>query len=527
MSRTYRSVRAKGNQVYSVEEVTELYEISKNTVSNWIKNGLKPADEAIPRLFRGAELTRFHDDRDRPLNRTRPGEFKCFGCKIAVYPEVSTVSLSSTASHTLMGEATCPDCGGKMMKLLGDTECDYIRKCIETNTSLATKDEVDSADPAGIGKERPKSIELERSPNERVIHSWQKFAGRYDTKTIEAHLASIRHFERFIDLKPFQSVTSDDVAAWREKLLSDEGEKLSRSTIRHRASHLRSFFDWLSNQTGYRRLTNTIDYFALPRRFKELKPLRPREYPTLEIAADMLRSLPDGTLKQRRDRAIFAFAFVSGFRADALITLRIRHVDVTMRQVTHYGEEMRTKNGKSFVVNWFPRTKPFREVFEAWHSEVSTLGLQRDDALFPDVASLANASLHPRPIIEPMKTSGAVTAVFKLASRGQSTAYSPHAARHCLVHLGDQLCRTAEERKSWSLNMGHSSEAITWTHYGKVTDSRKFQIFENFEEDEPSTSEELQLMLDYHEHRLMPGSIEFERAEELIDSRRQQRRRRH
>ena len=59
MSRSYRSVRPRANWVYSVEQVLDAYGICRNTLSNWIKGGLRPLDEERPQLFRGAELKTF------------------------------------------------------------------------------------------------------------------------------------------------------------------------------------------------------------------------------------------------------------------------------------------------------------------------------------------------------------------------------------------------------------------------------------------------------------------------------------
>lgn len=102
--------------------------------------------------------------------------------------------------------------------------------------------------------------------------------------------------------------------------------------------------------------------------------------------------------------------------------------------------------------------------------------------------------------------------MFRTASEGRPTRYTPHSARHCLAQLGDRLCRTVEQRKAWSLNFGHENEGITWKHYGNVSSARKAEIFEVVERRE---NDDLRLMLDDHSHRLDRGTPEFERAREL------------
>lgn len=55
----------------------------------------------------------------------------------------------------------------------------------------------------------------------------------------------------------------------------------------------------------------------------------------------MLKAMPTDTLIDQRARAIFALAFLTGFRADALITVRLRHIDLKGRKAIHDGKESR------------------------------------------------------------------------------------------------------------------------------------------------------------------------------------------
>lgn len=261
------------------------------------------------------------------------------------------------------------------------------------------------------------------------------------------------------------------------------------------------------------------DYLDLPRKFDVGPELQEAKiFLSMDEAVEMLFSLPDGSLKGRRDRAMFAIAFVAGLRESALITLRVGDVDVASRRVRHDGRALRGKNGKSFIVDWFPRTEAFATVLVAWIEEARAMGLRDEDALFPSIQALKGRNLTSpgRTIIGPMRTAGAVDAVFAEARKGRSH-YTPHSARHTLAALGDKLCRTPEQRKAWSLNLGHSSVAITWTHYGRVNDSRKGEIFASFEVTKIWTDEEMSLMLRYLEHQLYPGTPEFEHAQRLVD----------
>jgi integrase len=521
MSRNYGNVRSRQHRVYSVEDVMGLYAVCRNTVSNWVTGGLSPVDQDTPQLFRGAELARFHTERrERSRILLRSGEFKCLGCKMAVFPELATLVVDRSRRRP-MAMAVCPDCRAWMNKLLDDTECNRLLICLDTNTNLALSDEDKGHAPAGIGKETGLPVPRQGG-NDRVIYRWQGFAGRYDPKTCDAHLAAIREFERFLNGKEFTKVTTTDAGNWRDEMVTRAGRPkseggLSRSSVRHRASHLAAFFDWLSGERGTRHLSAVREYFALPRAFHaDGDDGEPRAYPSLEEAEAMLGRLPGGTIKDRRDRAIFAIAFVSGLREQALISLRLLHVDVANRRVHHDGRILRAKNGKSFHIKWFPKTDAFQVVLRAWIDEMRAAGLEADDALFPDAHDLNRmaAWLVPgRPAISPMRSAAAVDAVFRLASKGAKQRYTPHSARHCLAQLGDQLCRTGEERKAWSMNFGHESESITWKHHGNVSLSRRAEIFEAFEVIEHVDGD---MMRQMRELQQLKGGSDVGRAIELV-----------
>lgn len=53
---------------------------------------------------------------------------------------------------------------------------------------------------------------------------------------------------------------------------------------------------------------------------------------------------------------------------------------------------------------------------------------------------------------------------------------NPHSFRNTLVRLGEQLCRTPEQWKSFSQNLGHEHEATTFSGYGKVPEHRQAEL---------------------------------------------------
>ncbi|MVO14523.1 tyrosine-type recombinase/integrase [Parasedimentitalea huanghaiensis] len=411
------------------------------------------------------------------------------------------------------------------MKLLDKTECDSLKNCIDTNTSLAQLHEENVPRLGSIGKISVIEGVDQHVSNDRVIHDWLVYAGRYGEKTVDAHLASIRIFESFLDGKPFDRVSQKDAAAYRDVLVglvktSKESGGLGRSTIRHRASHLGKFFEWLRHQDGFRRLSGGIpDYFALPKGIsaKNLQDT-PKPYPTMEETIAMVRAMPHKTISERRDRAMVALTFVTGLRAGALTSLRLRHLDVEANEVVQDGTDMRAKNGKCFRVFWFPRTDEMQSVVRDWIAEMQRLGFVTRDAAFPACTHLTCQKLGHKPI-DPMRTEGALSSAFSVASNKVGKSFSPHSARHCLASLGDSLCLTPERRKAWSLNLGHKTEGITETHYGKMSDGRRCEVIDDLRSREVWTEDEKDLMLDYFQCKLAHGSADFMRARKLARTR--------
>ncbi len=109
----------------------------------------------------------------------------------------------------------------------------------------------------------------------------------------------------------------------------------SISTVRHRASHLKSFLEWLIEQKGYQGLNKSLPgYLALPKKFDAaVLSEREREIPSLLEAVQMIKGTPCRTLKERRDRAMVAIAFLAALRADTVTSLRIKHLERRARIV--------------------------------------------------------------------------------------------------------------------------------------------------------------------------------------------------
>ena len=103
-----------------------------------------------------------------------------------------------------------------------------------------------------------------------------------------------------------------------------------QATLYSTLRHLRAFFHWLAGQPGYRsKLTYAdADYFNLPANDARIaKTRRATPVPTLEQITHVLASMPCASDIELRNRALVAFAILTGARDGALASLKLKHVD--------------------------------------------------------------------------------------------------------------------------------------------------------------------------------------------------------
>lgn len=458
-----------------------LFDVSRNTISNWVKEGLVPSDDNRPYIFRGAVVQDFHKRRrDRRYASLKPHEFYCFTCKAPVAPIEFVREPLATLSGAQALRATCPRCkrGITRFGTPGDLHVDRSQDAPNT-----TEDQTDEGE-----LKAPGDIWIWHTKNDRIIHAWQISAGRFADATTDAHLRAIRFLEGAIRGKPFMALTTENIDAVRSELkLQISGScdaPKSRSSISHTASHIRKFLEWLLKQDFASDLPRDLpDYIDLPRAAYALcLPRPPKKYPLIEEAETMLQRMPSRTLTQQRDRAMFAIAFLGALRADTLISLRLKHLRIAEKLILQDGSVSRTKNGKSLEIWWFPIPEVFSAEVTKWDDLMRELGFQNDDPLFPDLKYILTGyrrRFPNAPPIEPMKTKTAVTKAFEIASIGAKALYTPHSAKHTIAAERDRRHLTALERKAWSENMGHETEQITERHYGQLSPDERRQAIEN------------------------------------------------
>jgi len=75
------------------------------------------------------------------------------------------------------------------------------------------------------------------------------------------------------------------------------------------------------------------------------------------------------------------------------------------------------------------------------------------------------------------KNATAIRKIFREAFVGAGLPYfNPHSFRNTLVRLGEGVCKSPEQLKAWSQNLGHEKVLTTLASYGEVASQRQGEI---------------------------------------------------
>jgi integrase/recombinase XerD len=336
--------------------------------------------------------------------------------------------------------------------------------------------------------------------NERVKRDYSFFlqaaAGKQEA-TIDAALRAIERFENATGRKPFSRFHVEQARSFRAGLLDltgRDGKPMSAATITTTLKHLRNFFLWLSREPGFRSKLNANDanYFTPSDQDRRIAGAR-REgrVPSLDDVAHGLRDMPSGTAIEKRNRAVIAFAILTGARDGALASLRLKHVNLAARTVFQDGREVNTKRRKTFVTHFFPiGPEPLDIVADYIATLTGELAFTPDDPLFPStlMAQSEGRSFAAVGLARtPWRTTGPIRDIFRDAFTAAGLPYfNPHSFRKTLVRLGEAICQSPEEWKAWSQNLGHESEMTTFVGYGQVPGHRQAEIMRSLSSPSPT-----------------------------------------
>jgi integrase/recombinase XerD len=327
--------------------------------------------------------------------------------------------------------------------------------------------------------------------NERIKRAYFTYlveARGYSEATLDGVAKAINRFEtytRFRDFKTFHIEQAKGFkASLAEQISARTKDPLSKATLHVTLGALKQFFMWLAGQLGYKSKISYSDaeYFNLSARETRIAmSRRPAPVPTLEQIRHVIQTMPTGTAIERRNRALIAFTILTGVRDGAIASLKLKHLDVDEGRVDQDARQVRTKFSKSFETFFFPVGHDIRLVVTDWVRYLRQENLWGlSDPLFPATKTVTGASrrfevsgLDRRH----WKSAGSIRKIFRVAFATAGLPYfNPHSFRNTLALLGGQICKSPEEYKAWSQNLGHENVLTTFSSYGDVGRSRQAEI---------------------------------------------------
>jgi integrase len=327
--------------------------------------------------------------------------------------------------------------------------------------------------------------------NERIKRAYFAYlveAQGLSEATVDAAAKAVSRFEAYTRFRDFKAFHIEQARGFKVSLgdqmsLRTE-DHLSKATLYATLNSLRRFFIWLAGQPGYKSRISYSDaeYFNLSvKETRIAKARREDRVPTLEQIRHVVKSMPTRTDAERRDQALVAFTILTGMRDRATASLKLKHIDLDQGQVYQDARQVNTKFAKTFVTWFFPVGGDLLKVLADWINFLQQEKLWgADDPLFP----ATKITLGPDHRFQASgldrahwSSAGPVRKIFKEAFVSAGLPYfNPHSFRKTLAHLGERLCRTPEQFKAWSQNLGHERVLTTFSSYGEVAAQRQRDI---------------------------------------------------
>lgn len=327
--------------------------------------------------------------------------------------------------------------------------------------------------------------------NERIKRKYFTFlkeAKRYSEPTIDAAAKALNRFEVYSKFRDFKTFHYEQAIAFKRHLAKQKGKqsgkRLSKATLYSTLTQLKRFFEWLAMQPGYKsRLQYTdAEYFNLSDKDTRIATTRRHQKaPTIEQIKHVISTMPADTDIEKRNRALIAFTLLTGARDSAIASMKLKHVDLIAGCVNQDAREVQTKFSKTFTTYFFPVGEEIFEIVSEWMVFLRDEKLWgNDDPLFPATLIKVGSSCHFEAAGLDRKhwsTASPIRTIFKVAFTSAGLPYfNPHSFRDTLALFGEQVCKTPEQFKAWSQNLGHEKVLTTFLSYGEVGCHRQGEI---------------------------------------------------
>jgi len=182
-----------------------------------------------------------------------------------------------------------------------------------------------------------------------------------------------------------------------------------------------------------------------------------------------------------RDKALFALLCLTGIRIAALVSLRIKHIDLVEKSASQNPREVATKFGKSidtFFARGFEEAEAALGAWITYLDEVALYG--PDDPLFPATAIAAQANTGFKATGFERRQWKSTEPARKIVNGAFAKAglpnYGPHSFRHMLAREAASNATSVAEFVANSQNLGHTDVLTTLRSYGQISRERQREL---------------------------------------------------
>jgi integrase len=338
-------------------------------------------------------------------------------------------------------------------------------------------------------------MKTHHAPNERMKRAYLTYlaeAKGFSEASLDGVAKALSRFETYTRFRDFKAFRIEQAKGFKAHLADQTSartkDRLSKATLYATLTALKRFFIWLAGQPGYKSRISYSDaeYFNLSaKETRVAKAHREARVPTLEQIEHVIRTMPGGTEIERRDRALVAFTILTGARDGAIVSLKLKHLDIDQGRLDQDARQVNTKFSKSFTTWFFPVGDDIRHLVAGWVDYLRREKLWgHDDPLFPATRIVVGETRHFEAAGLDRKhwsNAGPIRTIFKGAFAAAGLPYfNPHSFRKTLALLGGQICKSPEEYKAWSQNLGHENVLTTFSSYGDVGRHRQAEIIRAF-----------------------------------------------
>jgi integrase/recombinase XerD len=238
----------------------------------------------------------------------------------------------------------------------------------------------------------------ENERTKRRYFTFQREAKQRSEASIDAIAQALNRFEVYTGFKSFRAFRIEQAVAFKNHLARQvnarTNEPLSKARAYSTLAALKTFFQWLAREPGFKKRLNysDADYFSLSLKDTAIaKTPNEERVPMLEQIRHVLEHLPFGTDIEKRNRALIAFT-LAGARDNAIASTRLKHVDLVEGKIMQDARQVRTKFSKTFPAYFFPIGADVQAIVV----ECGGIALLQPPLLPKDVGALVSRLAAPR-----------------------------------------------------------------------------------------------------------------------------------